>query len=100
MAVAAGLARCGWSCRYDRPLAKPALQALEWVDPAFYVRWVVPLPGNEAIVNQPSAPEARRRQALDAARATREPAFTQAIELLQGGRGVLVYVPLFRGSPA
>ena len=78
--------------------AAPDLQAVEWVDPSLHVRWIVPLAGNEAILNQPSAPEGRRRQALETARLRREPVCTQPIDLKQGGKGFLVYVALFRGD--
>lgn len=74
----------------------PSLQAVEWVDPQLFVRWVAPLAGNEAILNQPSAPEPRRLEALNTARTRRQPAFTRAINLKQGGQGFLVYIPLFR----
>lgn len=74
----------------------PDLQALEWVDPSLHVRWIAPRAGNEAILDQPSAPEARRREALEKARLTRQPIVTPPVDLIQGGRGVLVYVPLFR----
>jgi sensor domain CHASE-containing protein len=74
------------------------LQAVEWVDPALQVRWVSPLQGNETVVNMISAVEGRRREALEAARRQRQITLTGTINLVQGGKGFLAYVPIFRGD--
>jgi two-component system, OmpR family, sensor kinase len=71
-------------------------QAIEWVDPEFRVRWVVPLAGNEAALGLDLAAEERRRQSLLSAKERRQVTMTPVIELVQGGRGFLVYVPIFR----
>ncbi|MFQ5662671.1 MAG: PAS domain S-box protein [Terriglobia bacterium] len=76
----------------------PGFQAIEWVDPSFYVRWVVPRKGNEAAQDLNLSFEERRRVALQAARDRREVAVTRTVELVQGGKGFLVYVPIFRGD--
>lgn len=73
-------------------------QAIEWVDPSFHVRWIVPLEGNEKAQDLNLAFEKRRRIALEAARARREVTVTRTIDLVQGGKGFLVYVPLFFGD--
>ncbi len=73
----------------------PDYQAIEWVDPQYHVRWIVPLAGNEAARDLNLAFEPRRRQALEAARAKRAVTVTHAIDLVQGGKGFLVYVPIF-----
>lgn len=73
----------------------PGLQALEWVDRDFIVQWVVPLAGNERAQGLNLAFESRRRVALEKSRETRSPTMTAPVELVQGGKGFLVYVPLF-----
>lgn len=73
----------------------PGFQALEWVDAGFYVRWVVPLEGNEEAVGLNLAAEERRRAALETARHTREPTMTGPVDLVQGGKGFLIYFPVF-----
>lgn len=70
------------------------LQAIEWVAPDFHVRWVVPLAGNEAAEGLDLAFEARRRAALEASRDRRVGAISRPIELVQGGLGFFLYVPL------
>jgi signal transduction histidine kinase/BarA-like signal transduction histidine kinase len=70
-------------------------QAIEWVDATFHVRWVVPLQGNEAARDLNLAFEERRHKALVDARDKRKVMVTRTIELVQGGKGVLVYVPLY-----
>ncbi|AFY76962.1 PAS domain S-box [Pleurocapsa sp. PCC 7327] len=73
----------------------PGFQAIEWVDSAYYVRWIVPLAGNEAAQNLNLASEERRRFALEEARQRETVTITRTITLTQGGKGFLVYVPLF-----
>ncbi|MEH6503684.1 MAG: ATP-binding protein [Cycloclasticus sp.] len=74
----------------------PGFQALEWVDENLEVRWVVPLKGNEEALGLNSAFEANRRLALESARDKKVPVLTSAIELVQGGQGFLIYVPIYK----
>ena len=76
----------------------PSFQAIEWVDPQLRARWVAPLEGNEAVVGLDLGFEARRREALEAARDRMTVVATRPIDLVQGGKGFLVYVPLRRAG--
>ena len=71
-------------------------QAIEWVDPSFHVRWIVPLVGNEQAQDLDLAAEPRRRAALEQARILRDITMTHPIDLVQGGKGILVYCPIHR----
>jgi len=71
------------------------LQAIEWVDPEFRVRWAASLEGNEAALNLDQDQEERRRQALEQARRQHLVTLSRIVELPQGGRGFLVCAPLF-----
>ena len=73
-------------------------QAIEWVDPSFQVRWVVPLRGNEAAQGLNLASEPGQRTALETARDQRATTATHITELAQGGNGFRVYVPIFKGD--
>ena len=75
-------------------------QAVEWIDSSFYVRWIVPLAGNEAAQDLNLAFEQQRRVALEKARQRRAVTVTRTIELVQGGKGFLVYVPIFLNPKA
>lgn len=70
-------------------------QAIEWVDPSFHVRWISPLQGNEQALNLNLAFEENRRIALQKARDQKQVIATQVINLVQGGKGFLIYVPIF-----
>ncbi len=72
----------------------PGYQAIEWVDADFIVRWIEPLAGNESVLNMNSAFDDRRRIALERSRDLGEPVLTQSINLKQGGKGFLCYVPI------
>lgn len=73
-------------------------QAIEWVDQSLRVQWVVPFEGNEAALGINLLHEERRRIAVEKAHATGEITITSAIELAQGGKGFLGYVPIFKGK--
>lgn len=72
----------------------PGLQAIEWVDSDYHVRWVIPLAGNEEAVNLNLAAEEKRRIALERARVINFPTMSSPVDLVQGGKGFLVYFPL------
>ncbi len=74
---------------------QPGYQAIEWVDPSFHVRWIVPLKGNEAAQDLDLGFDERRRGELQAALHRRELMATRTTDLVQGGKGLSVYVPLF-----
>lgn len=96
-----------WQLRGETPFAEweadassylrdyPGFQAIEWVDSSFYVRWIVPIAGNEAAQNMNLATEERRRTALEAAVKRRNVTITHTVNLVQSGKGFLVYLPLF-----
>lgn len=73
----------------------PGFKALEWVDESYHVRWVVPRAGNELAENIDAARGQNRWYALQTALKSRKPTITSTVNLAQGGKGFLVYVPLY-----
>lgn len=76
----------------------PSIQAIGWADTSHHVRWVVPRGGNEAALGLDLRFEERRRLAMDTAINRREVRLSRPIELIQGGKGFIAYLPLFRGD--
>jgi len=76
----------------------PGFQAISWIDSSLHVRWIAPLAGNEALVGSEIAAEPKRRALFETVRQTRTAAVSGTIDLLQGGRGFVMYVPIFRGG--
>lgn len=72
----------------------PGYQAIEWVDQDYLVRWLEQLKGNEA-AKQFLNRGLPRLQALKLAQTQRRPTMSQVVNLVQGGKGFLIYVPLF-----
>ena len=70
-------------------------QALEWVDNLSFIRWIVPQKGNEGVENRALLFESNRQIAMNTAKQTRNPTITRVVSLFQGGKGFLIYVPLF-----
>jgi signal transduction histidine kinase/ActR/RegA family two-component response regulator len=75
--------------------AYPAYQALEWVDPTYRVRWVTPQAENEQELGANPGEDERQITALQAAEQTRDTVVTHPVSLRDGGRGVLVCVPVY-----
>jgi PAS domain S-box-containing protein len=70
-------------------------QAIEWVDAAAHIRWVAPLEGNEAVLNLDISKIPDRRPFLETARLLRQTTITPTLDLKQGGKGFLVFIPLY-----
>ena len=74
--------------------AYPAYQALEWVDSSYHVRWVIPPAENGQPVGPDLESDAQTRAALQAAAQSGDTLVTHSVNLRQGGRGVLICVPV------
>src|ERR1700720_4118444 len=72
----------------------PAYQAVEWVDPTLLVRWVTPS-SDESDLGVDLSADATRRAAFQAAEQNRDVIVVRPVNLLQGGRGLLVCVPVY-----
>jgi signal transduction histidine kinase/CheY-like chemotaxis protein len=73
----------------------PAYQAVEWVDPTLFVRWVTPSGGNKTDLGVDLSADATQRAAFQAAEQNRDVIVIRPVDLLQGGRGLLVCVPVY-----
>ncbi|HXW57508.1 MAG TPA: response regulator [Candidatus Cybelea sp.] len=72
----------------------PAYQAIEWADPSYHVRWVVPQRGNQADVGSDLGIVPGLRAALGRATRSSSTIIAPRISLRQGGRGFLICVPV------
>jgi PAS domain S-box-containing protein len=73
-------------------------QAIEWANRSTQVMWIYPLKGNEAAIDLVLNKEGRRDEAIDYAHENSKGAITKAINLKQGGRGILSIHPSFRND--
>ena len=67
---------------------------VEQVDDRGIVRWIEPLEGNEKAVGLDLGFEPVRAAAMAASKAQRKPIVSRAVKLVQGGLGVLIFVPM------
>lgn len=74
---------------------KSGLKVIEWADSSYHVRWVVPIEGNEPAVDLNMLMDPKRGATLEEMRHQKFTATSPIINLVQGGKGFLVYVPLF-----
>lgn len=73
-------------------------QAIEWVDETYRVRWIVPLEGNEQALGLDLAFEPKRLATLERSKSTGIYAATDTIDLVQGGKGFLIFAPIGKGE--
>ena len=76
----------------------PGYHAIALADAWLFLRWAVPLKGDDAALELSWIFEEQRRKAWDAVRNRREVTITRAVELNAKEKGILVYIPIFRGQ--
>lgn len=75
--------------------AYPTYQALEWVDPTLHVRWVTPETGNERELGANLGNNEAVDATLRTGEQTRNTVVSHPVNLGEGGRGLLVCVPVY-----
>ena len=71
------------------------IQAVEYADTNFLIQWLEPYEGNEAAYQLNIKINDKRAQELEEAIAKREPLITNPFPLKQGGRGFVMYIPVY-----
>lgn len=71
-------------------------QAVAWVDSDFHVRWIEPESGNEPSLDFDILSEETRKAAAELSYDKRQITLTDPVTLASGGRGFLVFVPIFQ----
>jgi PAS domain S-box-containing protein len=74
----------------------PDFQCLAWVNPERRLTWVTPLSGNDVVLGLNLGFEPRRRAAFDRAVQTQAVAMSGTIDLVQGGKGIVIVAPIYR----
>jgi len=77
---------------------RPGIQAIEWIDKDLQIRWVEPVKGNEKVLGLNIRFDDRRKSAVERACIDGETSLSMSIDLVQGGKGFLVYSPVFRNG--
>ncbi|WP_437879459.1 sensor domain-containing diguanylate cyclase [Pseudomonas sp. LRF_L74] len=73
----------------------PAYQSVQWLGPDLHMRWLVPIKGNEAALNFQLLPSHPNYPVAMQAKGSGEQRFSNSFDLVQGGRGFVLYTPLF-----
>jgi diguanylate cyclase (GGDEF)-like protein/PAS domain S-box-containing protein len=93
------LPRASWEEEVEHALRGfPAYQSIQWVGDDLRMRWLLPLAGNEAARNFRLLPEHPNYPLAMQARDSGEQRFSNSFELVQGGRGFILYTPLYRNE--
>jgi len=80
-----------------KQVADPAkgLRVVEWADKSFHIRWAHPLEGNENVSDMSIIFDKKREEALKNAGRRRTSVFTPPLDLVQGYKGVILYLPIY-----
>ncbi len=76
----------------------PDLQSIGWIDSQGTLRAIVPLAGNEPLVGLDIYAHEHQRAGFQRARATKQVAASQIVELNPGEREVILFAPIHRGE--
>ncbi|GEM_PF-4286950 len=74
------------------------IQAIEWIDPSYITRWVIPKLGNESDIDRDLGADEEYSDFLDAVRKAMIPTMTNPVELDGGGMGVVFLIPIQVGD--
>jgi signal transduction histidine kinase/CheY-like chemotaxis protein len=72
--------------------------SLAWVDPDYYVRWIVPKDRNQALLNLKLDFDKNRKEALTFSQQNRQSYISKTLDLVSGGKGFIIATPLFIGD--
>ena len=70
-------------------------QAIQWLGADLAMRWIEPLQGNEEALQVRLTPAHPNFNLAIQAKASGEPRFSNSFALVQGGRGFILYTPLY-----
>ncbi|WP_330202590.1 ATP-binding protein [Cyanobacterium sp. DS4] len=70
-------------------------QSIQWVNPDYYIAWLVPEKGNEDVKNLYIKFEGRRKSAIETAIIEDKTYISPVVNLIQGDKGFIVYTPLW-----
>jgi len=73
----------------------PAYQSVQWVGPDLRMRWLLPLRGNEAAAGFRLGSDHPNYPLAVQAKQSGEQRFSNSFQLVQGGRGFVLYTPLY-----
>jgi signal transduction histidine kinase/CheY-like chemotaxis protein len=71
------------------------IQAIEKLNSKNIIEWVEPIIGNEIIMDKILNKEASRNQSLTESLEKRIPIFSPVVDLYQGGKGTILFIPIF-----
>jgi signal transduction histidine kinase/DNA-binding response OmpR family regulator/integral membrane sensor domain MASE1 len=74
------------------------VKVIEWVDANSIVQWVEPLAGNEKVQGLNLLSEEKRRNVSQETQQRHETTVSDVIDLVQGGKGFLVYEPVYKDA--
>ncbi len=94
-AVSSNAPKEEWDSDTQSILSRGGYQAIAWLDASAKAIWTTPPGAGDAMPDGNAAFEERRKTAFDAARERRALAGSRPVDLVTGGKGAIVVVPVF-----
>lgn len=95
-----GTPRADWEADATRYLADmPGFEAIAWADNSLHIRWLVPLNGNQAALQNLDLSQIKtERSSIALARQSGSVNLSQPFELTPGNLWIMVYAPVTQGN--
>ncbi|MFC3909927.1 diguanylate cyclase [Legionella dresdenensis] len=77
---------------------QPGYVAIGWVDSHYIVRWVMPKENNEYLVGYNLYLDATQRNVIEQSMKKQEAHLSDQVDLMQGGKGIFLFSPLYRNN--
>lgn len=77
---------------------QPGYVAMEWIDKKYFIRWVEPQRGNEKVQDFNLLQDKEKRNVMEKAIATKQLQMSPVMNLIQGGKGILLFSPIFKND--
>ena len=91
-----GTARRSWQADAKNYVAEnKGLRTIEWVDNTYHVRWIEPLEGNEKALGLNIIFDDQRKKILTGASIKKTITLTPPLDLIQGYKAFIVYIPIY-----
>jgi signal transduction histidine kinase len=77
----------------------PGFLAVNWIDPEGYIRWIYPVEPNINAKGKNVLEKENVKNYLEESKATKTPKISHVVDLFQGRKGLIIYVPIYdRGT--
>lgn len=95
-----GISRSDWNMIANSIYeAQPGYKTIGWIDTSMHVRWVIPTTESESALNFDLRSNPPALTAANKAKENNTAVFTHPLDSVHGGKGLGIYIPVYRFNP-